>query len=96
MKRCINAVFRSPYSLKDTEKPDLAKTSTPDFRLPYLQSALGMMGAANLRVVDLKGTACELEEAKKTVATGVRRAFDVVDRTEGYLSIKRIAHPALR
>jgi FMN-dependent NADH-azoreductase len=79
-----------------TEKPDLAKTSTPDFRLPYLQSVLGMMGAANLRVVDLKGTACELEEAKKMVATGVRRAFDVVDRTEGYWSIKRIAHPALR
>jgi len=79
-----------------TTQPDLARASIPDFRIPYLQSVLGMMGAADLRVVDLKATACEADETKKTVATGVRRAFNVVDRTEGYWSSKRAEHPVLR
>lgn len=62
-----------------TQRPDAAERAVADFRFPYLQGTLKMMGATDLRVVDLKGTiSCE-DEAKKAIANGVRCALKLID-----------------
>jgi FMN-dependent NADH-azoreductase len=66
-----------------TKSADAAQNVTADFRFPYLQSALKMMGAAGLRVVDLKGTVSCEEEAKKTIAAGIRNALKLADQPYG-------------